>query len=56
MKKNPTLQSMSLKEKAEAALKEAVLAVIKERQQMGRPLIVWKDGQVIKMDSAKLPN
>lgn len=37
---------MSLQDKAEAALRQAVRGVIKEHKKTGRPLAVWKDGKV----------
>lgn len=38
---------MSLQDKAEAALKEAVRNVIKQHKKTGRPLAVWQDGKVV---------
>jgi len=37
---------MSLQDKAEAALKEAVRKVIERHKKTGRPLPVWKNGKV----------
>ena len=37
---------MSLQDKAVLALKEAVKEVVKRYKKMGRPIAVWKDGEV----------
>jgi hypothetical protein len=37
---------MSLQDKAEAALKEAVRQVVEQHKKTGRPLAVWKNGKV----------
>ena len=39
---------------AERALKEAVKEVVKENQKAGLPLVVWKDGKVVKIPHNKL--
>ncbi|MBI3018805.1 MAG: hypothetical protein HYY61_02820 [Deltaproteobacteria bacterium] len=44
----------SLPALAEKALKEAVKEVVKENKKAGLPLIVWKDGKVVKIPSSKL--
>ena len=38
---------MSLQDKAEAALKEAIRDVIKRHKKTGRPLAIWQDGKVV---------
>lgn len=40
---------MSLQDKAEAALKEAVRQVVERHKQTGRPLVVWKNGKVARI-------
>jgi len=45
---------MSIQDKAEAALKEAVRGVIKEHKKTGRPLPIWKDGKVVLVSPYKL--
>jgi len=43
-------KKMTLAEKAEAALTEAVCGVVKDHMKTGRPLIVWENGKVVKAD------
>ena len=38
---------------AEKALKEAVRGVVKENKKAGLPLVVWKDGKVVKISPHK---
>jgi hypothetical protein len=38
---------LTLHEKAERALKEAVRKVVEHHKVTGRPLAVWKDGKVV---------
>ena len=38
---------MSLQDKAEAALKEAVRGVVERHKKTGRPLAVWQNGKVV---------
>ena len=38
---------MSLQDKAQAALKEAVRGVIERHKKTGRPLAVWQNGRVV---------
>jgi hypothetical protein len=38
---------MSLQDKAEAALKEAVRQVVEQHKKTGRPLAIWENGRVI---------
>ena len=40
---------MTLHDKAEIALKEAVKEVVEQHKKSGRPLAVWKDGKVVKI-------
>lgn len=44
----------SLPKMAEKALKQAVKEVVKENKKAGLPLVVWKDGKVVKIPSSKL--
>ncbi|MEW6360171.1 MAG: hypothetical protein AB1696_27805 [Planctomycetota bacterium] len=37
----------SLREKAIAAMEEAVAGVIEEHRKSGQPLAVWRDGKVV---------
>jgi hypothetical protein len=41
-------KSVSIVSKAEAALKKAVQKVVREHAQTGLPLIVWKNGRVVR--------
>jgi len=43
----------SLPAMAEKALKEAVRGVVKENKKAGLPLVVWKDGKVVKISPHK---
>ncbi len=38
---------MSLHDKAEAAMKEAVRQVVEQHKKSGRPLAIWENGKVI---------
>ena len=53
MKNNKT-RTMSLSQKAEKALKEAVRNVIKDHKRTGDPLLVWQNGKVVKISSNRL--
>jgi hypothetical protein len=46
---------MSLQDKAEAAIKDAVRKVIEQHKKTGRPLSIWRDGRVVHVspDSVK---
>jgi hypothetical protein len=43
-----------LVKKAEKALKKAVANVVKEHRQKNLPLIVWKNGRVVKIPANQL--
>lgn len=49
MAKRDTLQI-----KAERALKEAVREVIEEHRRTGRPVVIWRNGKVVKVPATKL--
>jgi NCAIR mutase (PurE)-related protein len=49
MKKN-----LSLQDKAVLALKEAVRGVVENHKRTGRPLVVWKNGKVVKVRASSL--
>jgi len=40
--------------KAEKAIKKAVRGVIADRKMRGEPLIVWKNGKVVKIPAQRL--
>jgi len=41
---------MSLSERAMMAMREAVRGVVEDHMRTGRPLIIWRDGKVVKAD------
>jgi hypothetical protein len=42
---------MSLQDKAEAALKEAVRGVVERHKKSGRPLAIWENGKTVRISS-----
>ena len=42
---------MSLQDKAEAALKQAVRKVVERHKKSGRPLVVWENGKVVRISA-----
>ena len=40
---------LTIQDKAEAAMKKIVKKVVEEHKKSGRPLMVWKEGQVKKV-------
>ena len=40
---------MTILDKAEAAMKEAVRKVVAQHKKDGRPLVIWKDGKIKKI-------
>ena len=47
-------QGELLSQKAEKAIKKAVRGVIADRKMRGEPLIIWRDGKVIKVPARQL--
>ena len=45
---------VSIPKIAEKAIKEAFKGVVKENKKAGLPLIVWKNGKVVKIPTNKL--
>jgi len=45
---------LSLLDKAELAMKDAIRGVIRDHKKSGRPLAIWKNGRVVKVSAAKL--
>ena len=43
-----------LSQKARKAIKKAVRGVIAERKLRGQPLIIWRDGKVVKVPASQL--
>lgn len=54
MKRKLKKKRLSLGEKAEKALKAAVKKAIKEHKQAGVPMVIWKNGKVVKVPPEKL--
>ena len=48
------LKTEDLSQKAFKALKKAVRGVIADRKMRGEPLIVWKNGKVVKIPASQL--
>ncbi|MBI2265267.1 MAG: hypothetical protein HYU64_08860 [Armatimonadetes bacterium] len=46
----------SLTEKAVAAMRAAVKGVVEDHRRQGRPLVVWRDGKVVKEMPAAEPS
>jgi hypothetical protein len=44
----------AISQKAEKAIKKAVRGVIKDRKMRGEPLIIWKNGKVVKVPANKI--
>ena len=44
----------TISQKAEKAIKEPVRGVIKDRKMRGEPLIIWKNGKVVKVPANKI--
>jgi hypothetical protein len=45
--KRPDLHDLSLFDRAEMALREAVAEVIQDHRRTGDPLVTWRDGKVV---------
>jgi len=54
VKKVKNLTKMSLVEKAEEALKDAVAGVIQEHKQLGLLLVIWRNGKVVHVPPEEL--
>jgi hypothetical protein len=44
-----SLKDIPMDVRAEMALKEAVADAIAEHKRMGRPIVIWRDGKVVKI-------
>jgi hypothetical protein len=44
-----SLKDIPMDIRAEMALKEAVADAIAEHKRMGRPIVIWRDGKVVKV-------
>ena len=47
-------KKMDLQDKAFAALKKAVRGVVRDHKKTGRPLIVWQNGKIVKLNPNKI--
>ena len=45
---------LTILDKAEAAMKKAVKKVVDEHKKSGRPLVIWKNGKVVKVSAKKI--
>ena len=54
MKKNS--KDAQLNQKASQAMRQAVKKVIANHRRSGEPLIVWKNGKIVKIPSRQLKN
>lgn len=48
-------RDLSLQDKAELAMKEAVRGVIERHKKNGRPLAVWRNGKLVMIPASRLP-
>lgn len=51
---NKKITDEKLQAGAEKALKEAVREVIEDHRRSGRPVIVWRNGKVVKVPASQL--
>jgi hypothetical protein len=42
-------KGLSLEDKAEQAMKQAIKKLVKEHKKSGKPMIVWENGKVVKL-------
>lgn len=54
MKKNKMLSKPAVVRKVEKALKSAARKAAEEHRRTGNPLIVWRDGKVVKIPANQL--
>ena len=48
------IKKLSISERAETALKEAVHGVLLEHKRTGRPVVIWRNGKVAKVPASQL--
>jgi len=48
------IEGVTISKKAEQAIKKAVKGVIADRKMRGEPLIVWRNGKVVKVPASQL--
>jgi hypothetical protein len=54
LRKKKRIQKISLSEKAEMALKEAVRGVIEDHARLGLPVVIWRNGKVARVPAGQL--
>ncbi len=47
-------EAFLISQKAEKAMKQAIRLVIAEKKMRGHPLIIWRNGKVVKIPASKL--
>ncbi|MDL1960726.1 MAG: hypothetical protein LWX01_03345, partial [Deltaproteobacteria bacterium] len=52
--KNKNLVEMSMASRAEEALKKAVARAIADHKRTGDPIVVWRDGRVVKIPAEQI--
>lgn len=52
--KNRKPHILSLSQKAEKALKEAVRKVVEDHKRTGDPLLIWRNGKVVKVSPNRI--
>ena len=52
--KNNNLFEMSMASRAEEALKKAVARAIADHKRTGDPIVVWRDGRVVKIPAEQI--
>ncbi len=54
MKREEKLSDMPLEKLAELALKKAVAKTIEDHRRTGDPIVIWRDGKVVKVHPDQL--
>jgi hypothetical protein len=49
-------RKLSLQDKAELAMKEAIKEVVARHKKSGRPLAVWENGKVVRISADSVTN
>jgi predicted ATPase len=52
----PNINELSLREKADAALRQAGRKVVEEAKRNGTSVVVWEDGKVREVPAEELPD
>ena len=51
---NKRMSDAKLQAGAEKALKEAILEVLLDHKRTGRPVVIWRNGKVVKVAASQL--